>query len=335
MTAPTSERQRVTARSRPRARPRCRRRARRSRPWSAPPGRSSAGDCRAFAQRTRARARASGLLLRVTSRSAPGLVIGVPPRAALRSDRRGSIWMARGRSHHPGEARCRSGGGFPEPPAMIRHRPRTRGVAAQHASLSRWRSPVRIRSGPPSLFDSSHAPSARPDGAFLCPPTALTGPVRYPAARDRPRSRLHPEGAEAPRGTPVVARPRGRHRARHRRRGGLRRRRARRLRRPAGCVTDAGPGRRGVDRHAGRPDRVAGPGSAGQRGARVRGTVGIGGACRARRVGRRRSSRSRTSGRVGPPRGRRTCGPSRAATARTPASRSWRRTPTRSSRRSA
>ena len=27
----------------------------------------------------------------------------------------------------------------------------TRGVAAQHASLSRWRSPVRIRSGPPSL----------------------------------------------------------------------------------------------------------------------------------------------------------------------------------------
>src|SRR6476469_6310868 len=29
---------------------------------------------------------------------------------------------------------------------------RTRGVAAQHASLSRWRSPVRIRSGPPVLF---------------------------------------------------------------------------------------------------------------------------------------------------------------------------------------
>src|SRR4051795_2997012 len=28
----------------------------------------------------------------------------------------------------------------------------TRGVAAQHASLSRWRSPVRIRSGPPVLF---------------------------------------------------------------------------------------------------------------------------------------------------------------------------------------
>ena len=81
---------------------------------------------------------------------------------------------------------------------MIRHRPRTRGVAAQHASLSRWRSPVRIRSGPPSLFDSSHAPSARPDGAFLCPPTAVTSPVRYPAARDRPRSRLQPRGRRSP-----------------------------------------------------------------------------------------------------------------------------------------
>ena len=35
---------------------------------------------------------------------------------------------------------------------------RTRGVAAQHASLSRWRSPVRIRSGPPS----SNTPTPRP-----------------------------------------------------------------------------------------------------------------------------------------------------------------------------
>ena len=43
----------------------------------------------------------------------------------------------------------------------------TRGVAAQHASLSRWRSPVRIRSGPPSPA-FPYAPSARPDGAFLC-----------------------------------------------------------------------------------------------------------------------------------------------------------------------
>src|SRR6187397_2950297 len=57
----------------------------------------------------------------------------------------------------------------PGVPAMIRHRPRTRGVAAQHASLSRWRSPVRIRSGPPSLTASSYAPSARPDGAFFVP----------------------------------------------------------------------------------------------------------------------------------------------------------------------
>ena len=45
---------------------------------------------------------------------------------------------------------------------------RTRGVAAQHASLSRWRSPVRIRSGPPSIA-STYAPSARPDGAFFAP----------------------------------------------------------------------------------------------------------------------------------------------------------------------
>ena len=42
-------------------------------------------------------------------------------------------------------------GGFRSTPAIIRHRSWTRGVAAQHASLSRWRSPVRIRSGPPSF----------------------------------------------------------------------------------------------------------------------------------------------------------------------------------------
>ena len=40
----------------------------------------------------------------------------------------------------------RSASGYPPPSPQ-----RTRGVAAQHASLSRWRSPVRIRSGPPSL----------------------------------------------------------------------------------------------------------------------------------------------------------------------------------------
>ncbi len=49
---------------------------------------------------------------------------------------------------------------------MLRHRHNwTRGVAAQHASLSRWRSPVRIRSGPPRTA-FPYAPSARPDGAF-------------------------------------------------------------------------------------------------------------------------------------------------------------------------
>ena len=42
----------------------------------------------------------------------------------------------------------------------------TRGVAAQHASLSRWRSPVRIRSGPPRPHPSD-APFARPNGASL------------------------------------------------------------------------------------------------------------------------------------------------------------------------
>ena len=55
----------------------------------------------------------------------------------------------------------------------------TRGVAAQHASLSRWRSPVRIRSGPPSSA-FPYAPSARPDGAFLCPASVPLGrrPIR-------------------------------------------------------------------------------------------------------------------------------------------------------------
>ena len=46
---------------------------------------------------------------------------------------------------------------------------RTRGVAAQHASLSRWRSPVRIRSGPPVLL-----------------PWRRRQAVTSPARRDRP-----------------------------------------------------------------------------------------------------------------------------------------------------
>ena len=64
--------------------------------------------------------------------------------------------------------------------AMLRPRRNwTRGVAAQHASLSRWRSPVRIRSGPPSLA-FPYAPSARPDGAFLCPGGGPDGPSAEP-----------------------------------------------------------------------------------------------------------------------------------------------------------
>ena len=84
--------------------------------------------------------------------------------------------------------------------AMLRPRRNwTRGVAAQHASLSRWRSPVRIRSGPPSLA-FPYAPSARPDGAFLCPGCWIGAPPRYLChtppgetepgpGRDRPRPR--------------------------------------------------------------------------------------------------------------------------------------------------
>ena len=111
----------------------------------------------------------------------------------------------RARSRPNGTARWRHADGIW--PAMIRHRPRTRGVAAQHASLSRWRSPVRIRSGPPSLTASSHAPSARPDGAFLCrhgadPSDTLPRvTVRDPAYNPRPRS---PRGGARPRPVPAT-----------------------------------------------------------------------------------------------------------------------------------
>ena len=46
---------------------------------------------------------------------------------------------------------------------------RTRGVAAQHASLSRWRSPVRIRSGPPTSPLTSPRVSARRQRPPTCP----------------------------------------------------------------------------------------------------------------------------------------------------------------------
>ena len=223
---------------------------------------------------------------------------------------------------------------LPGPPAMIRHRPRTRGVAAQHASLSRWRSPVRIRSGPPSLTDSSHAPSARPDGAFLCPPTAVTSPVRYPAARDRPRSRLQPEGAQSP---PRDARrgscPRSSSRSSSASGSGS----------GASCsAASAGPRHRprpprSRRRHGlpGRPGRDTRRGRSPQASRLRPRPSGVGGARPARRVGRR--DRPGHELPVGPdrPRGRRTCARSRAGTARTRASPSSRRTRTRSSRRSA
>ena len=96
---------------------------------------------------------------------------------------------------------------------------RTRGVAAQHASLSRWRSPVRIRSGPPS----TPLPTPRPPPGRGVPLAALAdsacgsttwpgdiaGASRRRAAADRaagrpdrhrcdhrgrPRHRGHPPG---------------------------------------------------------------------------------------------------------------------------------------------
>ena len=88
---------------------------------------------------------------------------------------------------------------------------RTRGVAAQHASLSRWRSPVRIRSGPPSA--SSHAPSSRPDGAFPCPRRASrdrgssiwqTHRVSQQRRRRRPQARRLDGGGRGPSVGPVA-----------------------------------------------------------------------------------------------------------------------------------
>ena len=58
---------------------------------------------------------------------------------------------------------------------------RTRGVAAQHASLSRWRSPVRIRSGPPR-FDSIRRPVRPPERGVISFGRAL-GPVGAPYLR--------------------------------------------------------------------------------------------------------------------------------------------------------
>ena len=76
-------------------------------------------------------------------------------------------------------------------------RPWTRGVAAQHACLSRRRSPVRIRSGPPSSavdrpgFSGLRRPRARAPvaGARPDPTRALrTGPSRGSASPPAPRA---------------------------------------------------------------------------------------------------------------------------------------------------
>ena len=70
----------------------------------------------------------------------------------------------------------------PTPSAMLRPRRNwTRGVAAQHASLSRWRSPVRIRSGPPSLRISLR-PVRPPGRGVLLPGGRCAGTGRRPIA---------------------------------------------------------------------------------------------------------------------------------------------------------
>ena len=97
-----------------------------------------------------------------------------------------------GMGHRNGTPEWDNGAGTCYPP----HSPqRTRGVAAQHASLSRWRSPVRIRSGPPSTR-STHSPdapsSARTGRSFTglahspgesLPPSAFPGPFPQPGRR--------------------------------------------------------------------------------------------------------------------------------------------------------
>ena len=71
--------------------------------------------------------------------------------------RRGRHWLPRG-----GPLAWRMRATRPDASGMLRHRHNwTRGVAAQHASLSRWRSPVRIRSGPPQSLLPTPRPPAR------------------------------------------------------------------------------------------------------------------------------------------------------------------------------
>ena len=204
---------------------------------------------------------------------------GCRPTSAMRSSslplprRKVRSWRGvyeRSPVRHPRAGRWRLRG----PAAIIRHRSWTRGVAAQHASLSRWRSPVRIRSGPPSTSVSSHAPSARPDGAFFFPPDARTAgdaracrlsrvSVRDPGFDPRQpssRSMAHPsDAAPGPRPAPLARpgdrrgrRPRG---ARGRRRAG-RRRAVGRPAAPSGGVAGVGSPSPGGQRRR-RPSPVA------------------------------------------------------------------------------
>ncbi len=73
----------------------------------------------------------------------------------------------------------------------------TRGVAAQHASLSRWRSPVRIRSGPPSLRISLRP--VRPPGRGVLLSRAVRG-----GGRTAPRRPVEPTSVTL---RPVKGRP--------------------------------------------------------------------------------------------------------------------------------
>ena len=105
--------------------------------------------------------------------------------------------------------------------AMLRPRRNwTRGVAAQHASLSRWRSPVRIRSGPPSPHFPTPRPPAR-TGRSSVRRAAHLGPIlcHTPPRDSTPRAHRRRSRARGARGGAgrVAARARRRRRRRRRR----------------------------------------------------------------------------------------------------------------------
>ena len=225
-----------------------------------------------------------------------------------------------GRSGIVGEYR-REVGQAPVASAIVRPRRNwTRGVAAQHASLSRWRSPVRIRSGPPSPA-FPYAPSARPDGAFFCPPHR-----RRAGLRGRPLSQSAGDETASPARGPGPARA-GHRPADERRHAGVRRG-------ESGAVRD----RRRTEPVGGR-ERHASPRE--HRGAAVRVRAATPTHARRRRPRPTPGAAGRCRGRAGHPvpghrdehqprRGRRASSPARAS-----ATRRWswsRRRRTRSSR---